>query len=55
MHHWGLILGSTLRSLRNVHIFSHGLKGIMVSNEAIIGKQCQLYHQVRIGGGNVDL
>lgn len=30
----------------------HGLNGIIVSNDAIIGKQCQLYHQVTIGGGN---
>lgn len=30
----------------------HGLNGIIVSNGAIIGRQCQLYHQVTIGGGN---
>ena len=30
----------------------HGLNGIIVSNDAIIGKKCQLYHQVTIGGGN---
>lgn len=30
----------------------HGLNGIIVSNDAIIGKQCQLYHQLTIGGGN---
>lgn len=30
----------------------HGLNGIIVSNDAIIGRQCQLYHQVTIGGGN---
>lgn len=30
----------------------HGLNGIIVSNDAIIGKQCQLYRQVTIGGGN---
>lgn len=30
----------------------HGLNGIIVSNDAIIGKQCTLYHQVTIGGGN---
>lgn len=30
----------------------HGLNGIIVSNDAIIGKECQLYHQVTIGGGN---
>ncbi len=28
------------------------MNGIIVSNDAIIGKQCQLYHQVTIGGGN---
>ena len=30
----------------------HGLNGIIVSNDAIIGKNCQLYHQVTIGVGN---
>lgn len=30
----------------------HGLNGIIVSKDAIIGKRCQLYHQVTIGGGN---
>lgn len=30
----------------------HGLNGIIVSNDAIIGRQCQLYHQVTIGGEN---
>lgn len=30
----------------------HGLNGIIVSNDAVIGKKCQLYHQVTIGGGN---
>ena len=30
----------------------HGLNGIIVSNEAVIGKNCTLYHQVTIGGGN---
>ena len=30
----------------------HGLNGIIVSNDAVIGKQCTLYHQVTIGGGN---
>ena len=30
----------------------HGLNGIIVSNEAVIGKNCPLYHQVTIGGGN---
>lgn len=29
----------------------HGLNGIIVSNDAVIGKNCQLYHQVTIGGG----
>lgn len=29
-----------------------GLNGIIVSNDAIIGKQCQVYHQVTIGSGN---
>lgn len=28
--------------------FPHGLNGIIVSNDAIIGKKCQLYHQVTI-------
>lgn len=30
----------------------HGLNGIIVSNDAVIGKKCQIYHQVTIGGGN---
>ena len=30
----------------------HGLNGIIVSNEASIGKECTIYHQVTIGGGN---
>lgn len=30
----------------------HGLNGIIVSNDAVIGKHCHLYHQVTIGGGN---
>ena len=30
----------------------HGLNGIIVSKDAIIGERCQLYHQVTIGGGN---
>lgn len=29
-----------------------GLNGIVVSNEAVIEKQCRLYHQITIGGGN---
>lgn len=32
--------------------FPHGLNGIIVSNDAIIEKGCQIYHQVTIGGGN---
>lgn len=30
----------------------HGLNGIIVSNDAVIGKECTIYHQVTIGGGN---
>ncbi|MBQ7255580.1 MAG: serine acetyltransferase [Oscillospiraceae bacterium] len=30
----------------------HGLNGIIVSNDSVIGKECILYHQVTIGGGN---
>ena len=30
----------------------HGLNGIIVSKDAVIGNRCQLYHQVTIGGGN---
>ena len=29
----------------------HGLNGIIVSNDAIIGQNCTLYHQVTIGNG----
>lgn len=30
----------------------HGLNGIIISNDAIIGENCTIYHQVTIGGGN---
>ena len=33
-------------------ILPHGLNGIIISNEAHIGKNCTIYHQVTIGGGN---
>ena len=32
-------------------ILPHGLNGIIVSNDAVIGKNCTIYHQVTIGGG----
>lgn len=32
-------------------ILPHGIKGIIVSNDAIIGENCTIYHQVTIGGG----
>lgn len=33
-------------------VLPHGLNGIIVSNEAKIGKNCMIYHQVTIGGWN---
>lgn len=33
-------------------ILPHGLNGIIISNDAQIGKNCTLYHQVSIAGGN---
>ncbi len=33
--------------------FPHGPNGIIVGGDAIIGKNCVLYHQVTIPGGNV--
>lgn len=32
---------------------SHGLNGIIVGSDAKIGKECIIYHQVTIAGGNV--
>ncbi len=29
----------------------HGIKGIIISNQAVIGKEVTIYHQVTIGGG----
>lgn len=36
----------------NMPSFPHGLNGIVVSHNAIIGKNCTIYHQVTIGEGN---
>lgn len=33
-------------------VLPHGLNGIIVTNEAKIGKNCTIYHQVTIGGAN---
>ncbi len=30
----------------------HGLNGIIISNEASFGKECIIYHQITVGGGN---
>ena len=30
----------------------HGLNGIIVSHNAVIGKDCRIYHQVTIGEGH---
>lgn len=32
--------------------FPHGLYGIVVSHNAVIGSNCTIYHQVTIGEGN---
>ena len=33
-------------------ILPHGLNGIIISNDTHIGKNCTIYHQVTIAGGN---
>lgn len=33
-------------------ILLHGLNGIIISNDAHVGKECTIYHQVTIAGGN---
>lgn len=30
----------------------HGLNGIIINNDVVVGKNCTIYHQVTIGGGN---
>lgn len=47
----GLHLGFNSAKFASRPYLPHGLNGIIVSNDAIIGKNCQLYHQVTIGGG----
>lgn len=33
-------------------ILPHGLNGILISNESVIGRNCTIYHQVTISGGD---
>ena len=35
-------------------IFPHGLNGIFISNGAIIGKNCVIFHQVTIGSNTLE-
>lgn len=48
----GTHIGFTSAKFEERPYLPHGLNGIIVSNDAVIGKRCQLYHQVTIGGGN---
>jgi len=34
-------------------IFPHGLNGIFISRDAVIGKDCVIFHQVTIGSNNL--
>lgn len=48
----GTHIGHKSATFKGRPYLPHGLNGIIVSNDSIIGKKCQLYHQVTIGGGN---
>lgn len=39
-------------SFASVPSFPHGLYGIIISHNAVIGKNARIYHQVTIGAGN---
>lgn len=39
---------------KSVPTFPHGLYGIIISPDAIIGKNCRIYHQVTIGNDDRD-
>lgn len=38
----------------SIPIFPHGIYGIIISPDAIIGKRCRIYHQVTIGNDDRD-
>ena len=46
----GTHLGYGARFAEPPHL-PHGLKGIILSHEAVIGRNCTILHQVTIGGG----
>ena len=46
-----LFHGATFGS---IPIFPHGIYGIIISPDAIIGKRCQIYHHVTIGNDDRD-
>lgn len=48
----GTHIGFNSAQFKGRPFLPHGLNGIIVSNDAVIGEKCQLYHHVTIGGGN---
>ena len=48
----GTHIGHKSATFKKRPYLPHGLNGIIVSNDSVIGENCQIYHQVTIGGGN---
>ena len=40
---------------KTIPIFPHGINGIIISPDAIIGANCRIYHQVTIGNDDCDV
>ena len=48
----GTHLGFSCAKFADRPILPHGLNGIVIANDVSIGKNCTIYHQVTIAGGN---
>lgn len=48
----GTHIGFTSAFFKSRPVLPHGLNGIIISNDSIIGKNVQIYHQVTIAGWN---